>query len=821
MDMRRDRRRCGAFMTWGLLGVAALLGLLAPRPARAQTAAAVVRAQVNYSQLPLAFEANRGQTAGPVQFLARGQGYTLWLTPTEAVLTFARHGRSSTSAAATEQAHAPVVRMTLLGAHPAPHVTGMEALPGKVHYLRGRDSAQWQTQVPTFAKVRYEGVYPGIDLLYYGTHGQFEFDFVVAPGADPTRIQLGLQGADRVDVDAQGDLRLGIGGGELRLHQPRIYQDGDRGTRVITGRYVVLPPPADMGPRAGVHHVGIRVDAYDPTKPLIIDPVLSYATYLGGGADDAGRGIAVDATGAVYLVGETRSADFPSSPEAVQPELRGARDVFVAKLTPDGTALVYATYLGGTADDLGRGIAVDAAGAAYIIGETASADFPTTPGAIQATFGGGTEDAFVAKLAPDGAALAYATYLGGSGFDDGRAIAVDTTGAAYVTGSASAGFPTTAGAVQPTLHGLRDAFVAKLTPDGTALVYGTYMGGGGAEWGSGITIDVTGAAYIAGETTSADFPVTPGVLQPTYGGGTDAFVTKLAPDGAALVYATYLGGSQFDSGVGIAIDATGAAYVTGTTGFFGATNNFPTTPGAAQPTFGGVQDAFVAKLTPDGTALVYATYLGGSRSDGGQGIAIDPAGAAYVMGITDSTDFPTTPDAIQPTSGGQADSFLLTLTPDGAAFFFSTYLGGSGADLGQGISGNTMALDTAGAVYVTWGTNSPDFPTTPGAFQPTLGGGTDAFLVKIAFQPPAGDVVAIRQAIFVDPLALLFVVATSSAAPDAELSVTVPDCLMHVPMSRIKDRYLLVRTVPECGDLDGQTATVTSSRGGSASTPLR
>jgi hypothetical protein len=233
---------------------------------------------------------------------------------------------------------------------------------------------------------------------------------------------------------------------------------------------------------------------------------------------------------------------------------------------------------------------------------------------------------------------------------------------------------------------------------------------------------VTGAAYIAGETTSADFPVTPGVLQPTYGGGTDAFVTKLAPDGAALVYATYLGGSQFDSGVGIAIDATRAAYVTGTTGFFGGTNNFPTTPGAAQPAFGGLQDAFVAKLTPDGTALLYATYPGGSRSDGGQGIAIDATGAAYVMGITDSMDFPTTPDAIQPTSGGAADSFITKLTPDGTALLFSTYLGGSGSDFGMGISGNTMAVDAAGAAYVTWGTNSPDFPTTPGALQPGLGG---------------------------------------------------------------------------------------------------
>jgi hypothetical protein len=604
-------------MIWGLLGVAALLSWLAPSLARAQAAAASVRAQVAYSRLPLAFEANAGQTAGPVQFLARGQGYTLGLTPTEAVLTFARQGRAPTSPAATDQAPAPVVRMTLLGAHPDPQMRGMEALPGQVHYLRGRDPAQWHTHVPTYAKVCYQAVYPGVDLVYYGNHGQLEYDFVVAPGADPTRIQLGFQGVDRVEVDAQGDLLLRIGGGELRLHQPRIYQDADSGTQVIPGRYVVLPPPSDTGQREGIHHVGIHVDTYDPSMPLIIDPVLSYATYLGGGSDDAGRGVAVDATGAAYIVGETKAAD--------QPGLRGTSDVGVVKLTPDGTALVYATYLGGAADDLGRGIAVDATGAAYIIGETASADFPTTSGAIQATFGG-FQDAFVAKLAPDGAALVYATYLGGSGFDDGRAIIVDTMGAAYVTGSASAGFPITSGALQPMLNGIRDAFVAKLTPDGTALVYATYMGGRSAEWGSGIAIDATGAAYVAGETASPDFPTTPGAVQPSFGGNEDAFVAKLTPDGTALVYATYVGGSSFDFGHGIAVDATGAAYVTGTTGLFSGTNNFPTTPGAVQPTFGGLQDAFVAKLAPDGATLVYATYLGGSQPDSGSGMAIDAAG---------------------------------------------------------------------------------------------------------------------------------------------------------------------------------------------------
>jgi hypothetical protein len=809
-------------VTWGLLGVAALLSLFAPRLTGAQVAAAAAPTspQVAYSRLPLVFEANHGQIASPVQFLARGQGYTLWLTPTEAMLAFARHGHSSASPAATEQLAAPVVRMTLLGAHPAPQVMGKEVLPGKVHYVRGRDPTHWRTHVPTYAKVHYRAVYPGIDLVYYGNHGQLEFDFVVAPGADPTRISLGFRGADRVDVDPQGDLLLRIGGDELRLHQPRIYQDADSGTQVIPGRYVVLPPPSDMGQREGMHHVGIDVDTYDPSQPLIIDPVLGYATYLGGGADDAGRGIAVDATGAAYIVGETMSDDFPITPGVVQSQLRGASDIFVAKLAPDGTALVYATYLGGAAEDFGRGIAVDATGAAYVTGETASADFPTTPGAVQPALGGFV-DAFVAKLAPDGAALIYATFLGGGDFDGGRAVVVDAAGAAYVTGDASADFPVTPGAVQPTLHGFRDAFVTKLAPAGTALVYSTYLGGSSAEIGNGIAVDAAGAAYLTGETASPDFPTTPGVVQPSFGGDEDAFVAKLTPDGTALVYATYLGGSSFDIGQGIAVDGTGAAYVTGTTGSFGGPNNFPTTPGAVQPTFGGLQDAFVAKLTPDGTTLVYATYLGGSQFDGGQGIAVDAAGAAYVMGATSSSEFPTTPDAIQPTLSGDVDSFITTLTPSGVGLAFSTYLGGSGSDLGMGISGQIIAVDAAGAVYVTWGTDSSDFPTTAGVVQPKLGGGTDAFLAKIVLQLPPEDVITIRQALFVDRLALLAVMATSSAAPDAELFVTVPECFLRVPMSQVKDRYLLVRTVPECEDLDGHTAIVTSSRGGLARAPLR
>jgi hypothetical protein len=451
--------------------------------------------------------------------------------------------------------------------------------------------------VPTYAKVKYAAAYPGVDLVYYGQSRQLEYDFVVAPGADPTAITLSFEGIDHIDVDAQGDLVLSTAGGSLRFQKPIVYQEEDGRWQSIAGSYV----------RTGPHQAGFRLAAYDLARPLVIDPVLSYATYLGGSGRDDGLGIAVDAAGQAYVTGFTVSADFPTV-HPLQPTLNGG-DAFVAKLTADGSALVYATYLGGSYDfEFGTGIAVDAAGAAYVTGQTGSADFPTTPGAFQTTLAGGgdcggrpCDDAFVVKLTADGSALVYATYLGGRSTDRGTGIAVDAAGHAYVTGlTTSADFPT-AHPLQPTLGGgVGDAFVAKFTADGSALVYATYLGGSGYEFGTGIAVDAAGHAYVTGSTNSADFPTTPGAFQVTSGG--DAFVAKLNATGSALVYATYLGGSCGDGGTGIAVDAAGAAYVVGIT----TSADFPTTPGAFQVTSGtrecsprGVdQNAFVAKLTP-------------------------------------------------------------------------------------------------------------------------------------------------------------------------------------------------------------------------------
>jgi beta-propeller repeat-containing protein len=682
-------------------------------------AAAEARASQTYGQLKLHFEANRGQTHDDVRFLARGPGYSLYLTAGEAVLALAG-------------SNPVVLRMAIVDADPKPLVSGLEELPGKANYFIGNDPSKWRTNVPTYAKVHYRSVYPGIDLVYYGNQRQLEYDFVVAPGADPKRIVLGFEGADKLEIGPQGDLALHAGGGVLRQRKPFVYQEIDGQRQEIDGTYVLK----------GANRVGFQVAAYDVKRPLVIDPVLFYSTYLGGSGSDFGLGIAVDTSGNAYVTGLTTSANFPTL-GAFQPTIVGPSDAFVTKLNPTGSGLVYSTYLGGSADDQGIGVAVDTSGNAYVTGHTFSSNFPFTTGAFQTSFGGGTLDAWIAKLSASGSVLLYSTYLGGSAEEfGGQAIAVDSAGTMYVTGATrSTNFPTTVGAFQTTRHGAQDAFVTKLNPGGSGaadLVYSTYLGGNDAastfpEGGFGIAVDVFGRIYVAGRTGSTDFPTSIGAFQTALKGREDAFVTKLNPAGggaADLVYSTYLGGSGIDhascgGGPGaLALDPSGAAYVTGLTDSV----DFPTTNGAFQPSYqGGTFDAWVAKLDPLGVSLMYSTYLGGSGEDRGCGIAVDPMNNAYVSGHTASTDFPTL-NAIQSAFAGVQDAFVTKINPTGTALIYSTYLGGTGDDVGFGIALDALPNPNA---YVSGFTASTDFPTTAGAFQTSNAGSYDAFVAKI------------------------------------------------------------------------------------------
>jgi hypothetical protein len=695
-----------------------------------------------YGRLPLHFEANEGQAGGDVKFLARGRGYTILLNSTEAVLLLKKpeprpERRNSITAKAKMAARpdrgaaptASVIRMHLVGANAGSGVAGHEPLPGKVNYFIGNDPAKWRTNVPTYAQVQYTDVYPGIDLVYYGNQRQLEYDFVVRPGADHRQIMLGFEGADRLEVDAQGDLVLYTAAGDIRQRKPVIYQDVEGVRKAIAGGYVLTDR----------HLVSFRVASYDANRPLVIDPVLSYSTYLGGSGQDEAARIAVDAAGHAYVTGFAESANLPTTLGAFQTTSGGATDAFVTKLNPAGSGLVYSTYLGGSSFEEGSGIAVDAAGNAYVTGSTYSADFPTTPGSYQPTLAG-DQDAFMTKLNSTGSGLLYSTYLGGSGPDVGRGIVVDTAGSAYVTGdTSSTDFPTTPGAFQPAFDGLQDAFVIKLNPSGSALAYSTYLGGSDGESSGLIAVDTAGSAYVTGTTRSADFPTTPGAFQPAFGGVQDAFVIKLTPSGSALVYSTYLGGSGTEVGWGIAVDAAGNAYVTGATG----STNFPTTSGAFQSTLAGVENAYVTKVAPTGSALLYSTYLGGSSGESSYSIAVDMAGNAYVTGGTGSSDFPTTSGAFQTTLRGDQDVFVTKLDSTGSALVYSTYLGGSGGDN----EGHGIAVDAAPNpnAYVVGVTSSPSFPTTMAALQTAFGGGvSDAFVVKIGpFNTPAGSSVSV------------------------------------------------------------------------------
>ena len=549
-----------------------------------------VHVVADYGRLPLSFEPNEGQTDPRVKFLSRSDGYALFLTSTEAVLALhkpapdaavkglrgdLRREALKTSGKKAERSRVAVLRVSLEGANRDPQIRGLDQLPGKANYFIGRDSKKWRTNVPTYAAVRYQGVYPGVDLIYRSSEPRrLEYDFVVSPGADPKAIGLGFAGQQGLKLDPHGDLIVHTAGGDVVERAPIAYQQINGRRRTLGAKFVLT----------GKHRVGFQVAAYDRRQPLVIDPALLYSTYLGGSSIDQGFAIAVDGSGNAYVTGYARSTNFPITGGAFQTTRSGNQDAFVTKLNASGSALVYSTYLGGSSFAEGQAIAVDVAGNAYVKGDTQTADFPTTVGAFRPTSSGFDND-FVTKLNTSGSALVYSTYLPHNNGGVGGGIAVDGLGNAWVTGIAGAGFPITAGAFQTTYGGSGDVYITKLDPTGSALVYSTFLGGSSVDFGSGVAVDGLGNAYVTGYTSSANFPTTAGAFQTTYTGGGNyiAFVTKLNATGSALVYSTFLGGSNV-AGVqpganGIAVDSSGNAYVTGGTG----STDFPPPPVLSRP----------------------------------------------------------------------------------------------------------------------------------------------------------------------------------------------------------------------------------------------
>ena len=699
-------------------------------PSEAALADGPVTASVNdeWGKMPLYFIANEGQMDERVAYYVQGSDKTLYFASDGVTFALNEHRKTTDTPQTPGEptiddtaARRWIVKLDFLDANQA-RPSGQAQTEAVISYFKGSQE-DWRAGLPTYSKIVYRELWEGIDLTYSGTVNLLKHEFIVQPGADPARIRLAYRGAS-VRVNAAGQLDVSTPAGGFQDDAPIAYQE-------VNGQRVPVAVSFALDEAQGAY--GFHLGAYDPALALVIDPaMLVYCGFIGGSGGDHGFGIAVDAAGNAYVTGYTASSE-ATFPVTVGPDLtynNGDFDAFVAKVNADGTALVYAGYIGGSGYEYGYGIAVDAAGNAYVTGDTMSteATFPVTGGPDLTH--NGDPDVFVAKVNAGGTALVYAGYIGGNFDDHGRGIVVDAAGNAYVTGqtaSTEATFPVIVGP-DLTHNGIRDAFVAKVNAGGTALVYAGYIGGSRYDYGSGIAVDAAGNAYVTGstESTEATFPVTVGPDLTSNGGLRDAFVAKVNAGGTALVYAGYIGGSGYDYGYGIAVDAAGNAYVTGSTESTETT--FPVTVGP-DLTYNGISDAFVAKVNADGTALVYAGYIGGSRGDFGYGIAVDAAGNAYVAGNTTSTEttFPVTigPDL---THNGGYDAFVAKVNAGGTTLVYAGYIGGSGSD-----NGNDIAVDAAGNAYITGYTYSTEatFPVTGGP-DLTSNGGWDAFVAKVS-----------------------------------------------------------------------------------------
>jgi uncharacterized repeat protein (TIGR01451 family) len=775
------------------------------------------------AKVPMSFEVNQGQTDQRVQFLSRGAGYTLFLTRDSAVLALPvpSTGPKPSAPSISTSAHAlpyvptspqisvpsqgapraeTVLNMHIVGANPRAQISGVGKQEARTNYFIGNDPAQWHTKIANYEKVRYAGVYPGVDLVYYGNQKQLEYDFVVSPGADPRAIALSLgAGADGskqipLSINHDGDLVATLEGGAVSLHKPVVYQKSRSAKTSVDGRYTLK---ADG-------RVGFELGAYDHSQKLIIDPVLSYSTYLGGSNEDISYGITYGVRyGQPILVGSTRSADFPEV-LALYPYGGGTcgtqpcRDIFVAKYNPALTKLIFATFIGGSNDDVPSQVTQDIFGDIFLVGYSLSSNFPVRGPVLQKTFHGGsvTGDAVVVEVESAGFYLEWSTYLGGSSDDQAFGVAVDTPGNVYVSGhTTSTDFPVTAGAYQTTCPvdstgGCSTSFVSKVDPYGKTLIYSTYLGGsnGLGESAYGIALDANNNVYLSGITGSPNYPTTPNAYKTQCGsdglcnGTFDGFVTQLNAAGNSVLASTFLGGSNFDYTAGIVVKPS-AIYVSGST----VSADFPTTSNGAQKVYGGGStgcvvstgtcgDATISKLNTGLTSLQYSTYLGGSGDDNpGMSMAVDANGYMYVTGQTDSPNFPQVDPMQASYGGGSSDAFITQITPTGG-FGYSTYFGGNGEDFGY-----RVALDPSGNVYVTGGTLSTNLAVTQHAAQPKCGtdgncngGFMDAWFAKVILSADLSMTLK-TSATIKSGANLSYAITAKNNGPDTAQSVTVTD----------------------------------------------
>jgi Beta-propeller repeat len=683
---------------------------------------ASVVAQARNPHLPLLFEANLGQASAEADFIAHGPGYNLFLSPKRMTLALEDGGAFKGGQNAVHDAIA--IEMLDSDQHCQPR--GAEELSSKINYILGKDPANWQIGVRTYGKVKYENLYAGIDLVFYGTAEHIEYDFIVHPGADTSKIRFSLKSEGSAVIEEDGALALATKAGTIRFRAPLVYQEAASGKQSRQGHFLLAKPQG-----SGERIVSFEVASYDHSKPLIIDPVLDYSTYLGGSAYDWAGAVAVDNAGNAYIAGTTSSLDFPVTPGVVFPTHGGCSgscyDAFIAKINTTGGGLIYATYLGGTGDDFANAIAIDGAGNAYVTGATNSTDFPTTDGALQRSCGGTCfrNDGFVAKLNATGSALLYSTYLGGSDEDAGTGIAV-RNGKTYVSGfSSSTDFPTTSGAYQKTMQGQGSSFVAELNSNATALVFSTFLGEVDLfDAGGALAVDAAGNSHVAGTTLSANFPLTAGAFHTTFQSGlsSNMYILKLNPTGSAVVYSVQIGGA---APAGIALDAAGNTYVAGSAGLFS-----PVTPGAVDQSCD--NGALILKLSPTGGALLTAAHICPDRL-WPAGVSFDSSNNIIFSGYTDSPSLPTTVGSMRARIANTccfSDAVLGKLKADGSALVYMTYFGGNNSD-----NTNGLATDLSGNIYLAGGTSSTNLPLQ-NAFQTADAGSIDAFLAKITLPQP-------------------------------------------------------------------------------------
>jgi len=684
------------------------------------------------SSMPLAFTENQGQWDDKVMFRASSGGATMWFAEDGAYYQFTRNIPKESNIGNTiesvsdrfgesiDSTETMMIKATFVGANLYPKMIGEGKLDYKCNYFRGNDPDKWHTNIPNYKSVIYNEIYTGIDLKYYGNGKQMEYDFIVAPGADPSQIMVQYDGAKSIDVNESGQLVVETDWGEIVEHKPYVYQVVDNSRELIECEYVLIDNNV----------FGFYLpEGYDTEFALLIDPVLSYSTYLdgttGGPLDSYGAGIAIDASGAAYVVGYTHTSDFPVTPTAYDTSYNVGWEIFVTKINNSGDSLIYSTYIGGDDHDWGFDIAIDAFGAAYVLGYSQSSDYPTTYNAYDSS-PNGNYDCTITKLNSSGDSLIYSTYCGGSNHDITSGITIDAAGSSYITGyTTSNNYPTTSNAYDTTLYGGQDVFITKLNSTGDSLLYSTYLGGSLEERGNSISVNQSGEAWVTGYTDSPNFPTSSNAYDSDYNGSNDGFVIRMSSQGDSLLYSTFLGGNVDDVGHDITVSTAGEVYVAGTTN----SDDFPTTTGAYNTIHNGNHDGFVAKFNIAGDSLLYSTYLGGSDVDQAYDIVVDATGTAYVGGRSKSSNFPTIGGPIK-TIPDIADVFVSKINKYGDTLIYSTLLGGSGDDMCLAID-----IDTTGAAYITGRTFSNDFQTTNSAFDATHNGGWDPFVAKLIANP--------------------------------------------------------------------------------------